>query len=266
MMKVIKLSTYFYDYFAKEYRSEASVILLPSEITKGITQRSVQSCRKVLKNVFLQYRDGRKLPVAERLVKEYREYVAGRSDDKAKSRYNAFVYYYMSGAYIGSKAIAGKLNVSKETVFNYLNGCFDELLVLCMGVCGIKVQGMTGEDIVRMIICNFRLLSHMTDQYTMELFRCGTDRAAVEESRKRTQRVIQALMAAVERYDKYCYDEDTRIDTDIRKADILHECLAGASPSAIAEKYGVSPETVYGDMRENERRLSALLFDVEALI
>ena len=68
---------------------------------------------------------------------------------------------------------------------------------------------------------------------------------------------------AVEAYSGYCNDKHTCIDTDIRKAEILEKCLAGIRPAAIAEEYGCCESTVYADIRENERRLAAMLFDVE---
>lgn len=64
-------------------------------------------------------------------------------------------------------------------------------------------------------------------------------------------------------YFGYYNDQYTRIDTDIRKAEILEKCISGVPPAAIAEEYGGCESTIYADIREDERRLAAMLFDVE---
>ena len=66
----------------------------------------------------------------KRLIGEYREYVSCCHDGQARDRYNAFVYRYMLEVPVGSRAIAAKLGVVKETVFNYVNRCLDEMLAL----------------------------------------------------------------------------------------------------------------------------------------
>lgn len=38
-------------------------------------------------------------------------------------------------------------------------------------------------------------------------------------------------------------------------------CLAGCSVRHIAEKCGTSEETIYKDIKDNEQRLAALLFE-----
>lgn len=43
----------------------------------------------------------------------------------------------------------------------------------------------------------------------------------------------------------------------------MEKCLAGVPIAAIAEEYGCCESTVYADIRENERRLAAMMFDVE---
>ena len=84
----------------------------------------------------------------------------------------------------------------------------------------------------------------------------------VEQGRRATGRIIEQLTEAVEAYFEYCSDGYPPIDTDIRKAEILRKCMAGISPAAIAEEYGCCQSTVYADIRENERRLAAMLFDI----
>lgn len=101
----------------------------------------------------------------------------------------------------------------------------------------------------------------MAGDYVSCLFPGKREREAVERGRRATRRGMGQLAEAVEAYSGYCNDGHFSIDVDIRKAEILQKCIAGASPAAIAEGYGCCQSTVYADIRENERRLAAMLFD-----
>ena len=70
--------TYFYDYFAKEYRESRKDRLLhaPAAMFRGIKPEDVQSCRRSLKKSFADYRKGRNAEALKRLLGEYREYVS----------------------------------------------------------------------------------------------------------------------------------------------------------------------------------------------
>lgn len=256
---------YFYDYFAKEYRQRPEVRLWgsPAAVFGNIKQEQVKSCRELLRNAFNGYREGRNSAVVKRLLGEYREYISSLADETAKDRYNAFVYRYMSGTYVGSRAIAGKLGVSKETVWNYINRCFDDMLILCMGIGAINEPAAGKRESIRIIISNNILLSNMAEDYILDIFARRQDMAAVEESRKHTKKVINQLTMAAEAYMDYCRDKHICIDTDIRKAEVLEKCLAGYSAGAVARDYGISEATVYADIRENEQRLAAMLFSLE---
>lgn len=139
--------TYFYDYFAKEYKKDRKGKLLPNPAAMfgNIGPEDVQNCRRILKNSYANYRTGRNAEVLKRLIGEYREYVSCCHDGQARDRYNAFVYRYMLEVPVGSRAIAAKLGVAKETVFNYVNKCFDEMLALCMGMSAVGSRQRTGR-------------------------------------------------------------------------------------------------------------------------
>ncbi|RKJ64878.1 hypothetical protein [Roseburia sp. 1XD42-69] len=256
--------TYFYDYFAKEYRDAHNGQILPSPeaIFRDIRHEEVKRCRDVLKNTFSHYRSGRNAEALARLLKEYREYVSCCHDEHAKNRYNALVYRYMVDVHVGSRAIAARLGVAKETALNYIDRCMDEMLVLCMGV---PAAGMPGQKtkIIRMLVDGNRLLRSMAGEYVLCLFPGKKERGAVEQGRKLTRDIMVRFADAVEAYSGYCNDKHACIDTDIRKAGILEKCLAGTCPAAIAEEYGCCESTVYADIRENERRLAAMLFGTE---
>lgn len=252
---------YFYDYFAREYRKgrKEKLFAAPADMFQGIKPEDVQNCRRVLKNSFAGYCEGRNKDVLKRLLGEYREYVSCCHDGHAKERYNAFVYRYMVKNPVGSRAIAIKFKVTKETIWNYTDRCFSELLALCMGITAVNLP-KTGEETVRALVNGSRLFSSMAGDYILRLFQGNGERLIVERSRQLTRRTMVLFAEAVDAYVRYCHDEHTIIDTDIRKAGILCKCLSGASTAAIAEEYGCCESTVYMDMRENERRLAAMLF------
>lgn len=256
---------YFYDYFARQYRADRRGQLLPAPaaMLQGIRLEDVRSCRKALKNSFAGYREGRNTEALKRLLGEYREYVSCCHNEHAKDRYNAFVYRYMVEAHVGSRAIATKLGVVKETVWNYIDRCIDEMLMLCMGIPAVLVPPEDGEAAVRMLVDGSRLFNGMAGDYVLCLFSGKRERATVQQGRRLTKNIMDQFTDAARAYSEYCNDEHTRIDTDIRKAEILEKCLAGVSPAAIVKEYGCCEKTVYADIRENERRLAAMLFDVE---
>ena len=199
----------------------------------------------------------------KRLIGEYREYVSCCHDGQARDRYNAFVYRYMLEMPVGSRAIAAKLGVVKETVFNYVNRCLDEMLVLCMGMPAVGQPPEDRETAIQMLVDGSRLFSSMAGDYVLCLFPGKRERAAVEQGRRAAIRIMGQLAEAVEAYSEYCNDGYSSIDTDIRKAEILQKCIAGVPPAAIAEEYGCCQSTVYADIRENERRLAAMMFGME---
>lgn len=256
--------TYFYDYFAKEYREKQKDRLpsFPAAMSWNIKPDDVQGCRRGLKNAFSGYREGKDAEILIRLFKEYREYVAESSDGHAKDRYNAFVYRYMAEAYWGSRAIASKLGVTKDTVWNYINRCFDEMLVLCMG---IPAAGRPTDKriAVRVLVSGNRMFQSMAGGYVLQLFPGRRQGQAVRQGREITGDIMQYFAGAVEAYLDYCRDSHACIGTDIRKAGVLERCLAGVPPAAIAKEFGCCESTVYADMRENEKRLAAMLFDSE---
>ena len=252
--------TYFYDYFAGEYRESRKNMLLTAAMFKGIRAEDVQTCRKILKNSYAGYRDGRNTEVLKRLVGEYRKYVSCCHDEHARDRYNAFVYRYMVDAHVGSRAIAAKLGVVKETVWNYIDRCLDEMLALCMGIPAAMGWPEDKGKAVRILTEGSRLFHGLVGDYVLDLFKGEKERTAVEQGRQCTRDIMGKFDDAVRAYDAYCHDADNYIMTDVRKSEILQKCLDGVPPAAIAAEYGCSEDTVYTDIRENEKRLAAMLF------
>lgn len=153
--------------------------------------------------------------------------------------------------------LAKKLGVSMGTVWNYIDKALDELLAMCMGI-PAAVERNDCTTYVRKIIDGSRLFESMSGEYIFELF--PAHKGVVAQSQKHTDRILNCFHIALNEYLEYCRDMTVAIDADIRKADVLMDCLAGASCGSIAEKYRCSEETVYSDIRENERKLAAMLF------
>lgn len=254
--------TYFYDYFALQYREgrKGNLLPAPAALFRDIRPEDVKSCKKELKKLFAGYREGRKAEALKRLLGEYREYVSGYYNEHAKERYNAFVYRYMVEVHVGSKAIATKFGVTKKTVINYIDRCIDEMLMLCMGIPAAYPPDDTEAAVGMLIQCS-RLFYGMAGDYVLCLYDGKGEKEAVQMGRRFTKDIMGQFADAVRAYSEYCNDEHTRIDTDIRKAGILEKCLDGVPPAAIAKEYGCCESTVYADIRENERRLAAMLFE-----
>lgn len=253
---------YFYDYFARQYRESRNGKLLPAPtaIFQGIKPEDVKNCRRTLKNSFVGYREGRNVEILKRLIVEYREYISCCYNEHAKDRYNAFIYHYMVEEHVGVNAIGAKLGVTKKNVYIYINRVLDEILILCMGIpaaSGLEYK----ETIVRTLIKDNSLFKNTTGEYVLSLFPDKQQQRMLEQSRQLTMYVMEQFAEAVGAYKDYCNDEHTHIDTDIRKMEVLEKCLAGVLPTVIAEEYKISESTVYADMRENEKRLVAMLFD-----
>lgn len=254
---------YFYDYFARQYQESRSGKLLPAPaaVFQGIKPEDVKSCRRVLKSSFVGYRDSRNTEVLKRLLGEYRDYISRCHEEHAKDRYNAFVYRYMMEIPVGNRAIATKLGVVKETVLNYIDRCIEEMLMLCMGLSAVIELPRKKEVTVRMLINGSKFFCGMTGDYVLCLFSEKREQVAVEMGRQITKGITEQFTDAVREYFRYCNDENTSIDTDIRKAGVLEKCLDGISVAAIAKEYRCCESTIYADIRENERRLAAMLFD-----
>lgn len=255
---------YYYDYYASEYRSrqtKGSLWHSPAAILASVPMEDIKDCREALKRAFDGYRYGRSTEVLKRLLGEYKGYVSEYGDENAKNRYNAFVYRYMSGICVGPGAIAGKLGVSKGTAFNYITGCTNDLLVLCMGISAYRHKADSQEAAVSFLIRNYALLTKQSEDYILAIFRKNADRVAVESGRLHTQRILQQLTEATKAYINYCKGDRVCIDTDIRKAEVLELCLAGCTVQSIAEQCGTSDDTIYNDIRDNGQKLAALLFE-----
>lgn len=259
--------SYFYDYFAKEYQKRQGDKLLsaPVALFRDVERESVQLCRRVLRNAFSGYREGRKTETLKKLLGEYREYASGCHDGRAKDIYNAFVYRYMVPAHVGFSVIGAKLGVTKASIHIYIGRALDEMLMLCMGIPAIAKYPEEKEAAVRMLIEGSRLFGNMAGDYIYDLFPGRKERNSVKHGRQLTAVVMEQLTEAAGAYSDYCNDSNTRIDTDIRKAEILEKCLAGMTCCQLAAEYGCCEGTIYSDMRENEKRLAAMMFNDTAV-
>lgn len=256
--------SYFYDYFVKDYHKRHMDRLFhsPAAMLEGMDGQDIHICRNVLRNAFCGYREGQKAEILKRLVGEYRIYVSGCHDGCAKDVYNAFIYRYMVPVHVGSGAISSRLGVTKSSVQIYIKRALDEVLALCMGIPVLAPDGFPEEsaEAVRMLIEGSSLLNSMAGDYILDLFPGAGTRRKVEQGRSLTGEIMGRLAEAVEEYSEYCNSSTPRIDTEIRKAEILGKRLGGVPCCRIAEEYGCHEGTIYSDMRDNERRLAAMMF------
>lgn len=255
--------TYFYDYYAKEYRERHKEQLITplSSVCSAVWSERLLICRHVIKNAYAGYRQGRNTEELKRLLGEYKGYVSESGDEYARNRYNAFVYRYMIDTPVGWKAIGGRLGVSRDTVGVYINKALDEILIMCMGVPYAVGTPYNGIETVKTLIEKNRILNNMAGEYVLSLFPGQNERGCVECGRSLTTEVMEKFNEAVKAYMDYCYNGDTHIDTEINMAGVLERCLSsGADCSRIAEEMGYSYHTVRDYMRENERRISAMMF------
>jgi DNA-binding CsgD family transcriptional regulator len=254
--------TYFYDYYAKEYREQYSgrLIPAPAALLRDIDKDRIRICRNVLRNAFSGYREDRNREQLRRLLNEYQEYVSGTGEELAKTRYNAFVYRYMIDVPVGMKAIGSRLGITKDTAAGYVSRVIDELLQMCMGIPAAVGSPEDSAGTVRVLIKKNRILRGMAGDYVLSLFPGQRERMTIEQGRSLTAEVMRWLEDSTRAYCDYCNDVSAQIETDIRKAEVLQMCIAGVSCPDIAEKCGCDEGTVYSDIRENESRLAAMMF------
>lgn len=257
--------SYFQDYFVKDYQKGQGSKLLPAPtaLFRDVERERVQICRRVLRNAFSGYREGQKTETLKKLLGEYREFVSGCHDEHAKDIYNAFVYCYMVPAHVGFSAIGSKLGVTKASIHIYISRALNEMLMLCIGIPAMAEYPKEKEAVVQMLIEGSRFFGNMAGDYVLDLFPGRKERDTVEHGRKLTAVVMEQLAEAVRAYSGYCNDSNTHIDTDIRKAEILEKSLAGVPCCQLAAEYGCHEGTIYSDMRDNKKRLAAMMFKTD---
>lgn len=255
-------SDYFHDDSLKGYirlRPEKYVWSSVKEIVGNIDPKEGRNLKTILRRNFEGYREGVNTEALKELLTAYRTYVSKLSDETAKTRYNAFVYRYMSGMSVGIKAVAGKLGVTKETVFNYINRCIDDMLLMCIGIYATEEECCSQEATVDFLISNYSMFSALPEKYVFDIFK-ASKKPIVESNRIHTKRILEQFTEVMEEYKAYCRDPQTVIDTDVRKATVLELCIDNWSVQKIADKLKLSEETVYSDIRANRKRLEAVLF------
>lgn len=253
---------YFYENVRKGYvRLRPDKYFWPSvkDVVGNIEPKEGGSLKTILRRNFEEYREGVNTEALKELLTAYRTYVSKLSDETAKDKYNTFVYRYMSGKCVGIGAIAKKLGVSKETVFNYINSCLNDMLMMCIGIYATEKECCSQEATVGFLISNYSLFSILPEKYVFDIFR-GSKKPIVENNRIHTKRILKQFTEVIEEYKEYCRDEETVIDTDVRKAVVLELCLDNWSVQKIADKLRLSEETVYSDIRANRKRLEYILF------
>lgn len=253
--------TYFEEYFLKEYKARADVreYKFPCDIGQQASVEELKSIRNILRNACVQYRTEKRCAgTLRKLLVDYKKIAESRVEPYFKRRYNVFIYKYMVDMFIGNKAIASKMRVSVDTVQNDLRDVLDDLMLMCIGVPAASGNMNSQRKCIQFMLKNKDMLLYPDGNYMDEIwYQYGQ---AIREWHKKSVEITEQMLKATAAYVEYCRDEENFSEVDRRKADVLEDYLHGMNYEAIAEKYGYSIDTIYGDMRDNETKLAQMLF------
>lgn len=234
------------------------------EVSRPLPEGTIKALRDSLAWGFRGYREavGERREVLAHLLAVHTELCRAMPwDSLLKRRHNALVYRYAVETVAGNRAIAKKLNISKDTMYADLEGVMRDMLVLCVGL-PYLMQGKRPEikEAVKLTIKQY-LFWDKSGQ--MEQCLClfpvhirGDVRVAAETTRRYMLRFNEAMTVYTdfcEQHDPFCING--------RRLEVLKQNINGNNRVAqeVAKKYTCSPETVYSDMKENQERLCCLL-------
>lgn len=113
-------------------------------------------------------------------------------DGLMKRRHNALVYRYVITTVAGNRAVAKKLNISKDTLYADLDGVIRDMLILCIGLPYLFQDGKPDlQATVKLILRNYPLLDRFGQlEESLCLFPANL-RSSVREAREATRRSMQ---------------------------------------------------------------------------
>ena len=249
--------------FIPNYRKKNKKILLSYGYFFGLYKSmGVEKYRDILKNGYLKYRTTQKHGAElKKVLLHYKAMIQGYEDGKSeieKRRYNAFVYKYMTDVCVGNKAIAAKLNVSKDTVNLDINYVIEKMLVLFFGVPALTNELKDSKAfLIRNVFDNICLLNNPLPESTLCIF--GGYRDAVMEIRKVSSNFMKAFLDACNAYAEDLNDAE-RQSTESHRREVLLARLEGKSYKNIAADLQIDISLIYDISKENERRLAEMIF------
>lgn len=253
------------------------------DLGKTVTDQEAAAAQEVWKKISSPLPDGTMKALRDSLAwgfRGYREAVGERRealayllavhtelcrtmpwDNLLKRRHNALVYRYVVETVAGNKAVAKKLNISKDTLNVDLDGVLKEMLVLCIGL-PYLMQGKRTEikEAVKLTIKQYPLLDKSGQmEQCLCLFPVRL-RSEIQSAREATRRFLCLFDKGMAVYADFC-GQYNQFGVNGRRLDALKQDIKGNNKVAreVAEKYGCSPETIYSDMKENQERICRLL-------
>lgn len=234
---------------------ESLCCLLPEEVKRGLRDSLVWE--------FRGYREtkGDKRQALVHLLAVHTELCRERSwDNLLKRRHNALVYRYVVDIVAGNRAVAKKLNISKDTLYADMDNVMEDMLILCIGLPYLLQGGQEElQAAVKLTIKYYPLLARVDQtEQCLCLFPVRI-RSHIQASRKTTAQFIRLFNRGIELYSGFHRSCDEAM-TD-RRLDALRRTLKGHTgvAQAVAAEYCCSAETVYHDMRENQECVCELL-------
>lgn len=181
-------------------------------------------------------------------------------DGLMKRRHNAMVYRYVVNTVAGNRAVAKKLNISKDTLYADLDNVMGDMLLLCVGL-PYLLQGGREElqAAVKLTIKYYPLLDRVSQtEQCLCLFPIRI-RNHIQTARTATEQFLCLFNRAIEIYSGFRRPCD-EIMTERRMA-ALKGSLQGDTGLAqeVAAEYCCSAETVYHDIRGNQECICDLI-------
>lgn len=229
--------------------------LLPEDVKKGLRDSLVWG--------FRGYREakGDKRQALVHLLAVHTELCREKSwDNLLKRRHNALVYRYVVDIVAGNRAVAKKLNISKDTLYADLDNIMGDMMLLCVGLPYLLKGGREElQAAVKLTIKYYPLLDRVSQTKQCLCLFPVRIRSHIQTARTATEQFLCLFNQAIEIYSGFRRPCDD-IMTERRMA-VLKRSLQGHTGLAqtVAAEYCCSAETVYHDMRENQECICDLL-------
>lgn len=249
--------------FIPEYRQKNEKSLLPYGHIYGLYKSlGLKTYREILKNGFLQYRSTKKHEAElKKILLHYKSMLQegniGYSETE-KRRYSTFVYKYMTEVCVGNKALAAKMNISKDTVNQDIKCVLDKMMVFLLGMPALTNGLRDGKSIlIRSIFDNIRVLKNPLPESLLCVFR-GYESTA-RAIRKESDEFMCIFYKACEAYSEDLKEAEVQ-SSESRRRQVLQARLEGKSFKDMAAVLQVDVSIIYDISKENEIRLAEMIF------
>lgn len=241
--------------------------LAAGHIMDRLPAERLKNAERIVRNMLFDYRQQGKAGNAliDDVMKQHTIYCKAYPDDELlHRRHNAIVYRYMIKTALHNRAVAAKLNISNNSLAGDMKQAKGELLTILFGLPAVIGDADNWPGAVRQVFENMRLLSCCLSvnsripyqEWEAERIRCVGI----------TSGILRITEKAVQMYGEYCSRCLTTKDTAERSLETIRALYlddVGRNVEETAELQGVSPETIYSDIRRAMERF-AVLFEYMA--